>query len=558
MLRTLISLASLLPTLALAQSAGLPLRGDSLVVNNGPGDQTDPHVSGPRVAYTNQLSLSSSEIRYHDLLTGEDLPIPSEGGYDSIADINGDTVVFTRTTNTSRVFRFDVRQGGPAEELAPRSDSDRRAATIGGQTVAWQELGHTAGSVPPEIFAYRLDSAALTRLSEDTAVDRTPAVSMDGSTVTWTKCATSSAGCDIWAAHAVAGGYEVLQLTGPEGEESQSDTNGEVVTYVSRSTVDGVVESDIAWQPVGGGQAQRLSLPGTDTNPNVSGPLIAFERREASAGDTSPNFDITLYDLRTQTFYQLTQTPESETLNDISVGPDGVVRVVWSVREDGNLNVYAFAFGLPPTGCAPPPTDASPAEVCASPGTRPLLGKLQVTRSTGQSEPVSTQLDAQGTGVLCVDNAREGTPTTAGWVWLGPDLAVGPEDFGHDVKSVARAVSLQGPLSLSARVEGKPGSAFQVRVYGESSCGLESDSKGGEFRYGQLVPPERLGTEPGKAQGTRYFVPNGYEGSVREPQPMPLTGCSTGGSGSVLLLGVWVLTSFLGRARSRFPVISRR
>ncbi|MGZ3461781.1 MAG: hypothetical protein ACXU86_25090, partial [Archangium sp.] len=146
MLRTLTTLACLVPALALGQDAGPLLSGTPLVVNDGPGDQTEPHVSGARVAYTNQLDLGRSEIRYHDLLTGEDQAIPNEGAYDSISDISGDVVVFTRTTSASRIMRFDVHQGGSAEELAPRSGADRRSAAIGGQTVAWQELGYTAGS----------------------------------------------------------------------------------------------------------------------------------------------------------------------------------------------------------------------------------------------------------------------------------------------------------------------------------------------------------------------------------------------------------------------------
>jgi Tol biopolymer transport system component len=566
MLRTLFPLVCLVPTLALAQNAGAPLRGNSLVVNNGPGDQTHPHVSGSRVAYTHQPSPSSSEIRYHDLDTSEDRAIPNEGGFDSIADIHGDTVVFTRVTSVSRVYRFDVRQGGPAQEIANRAGADRRTASIGGQRVAWQELGYGASTLTPEIFAYHLESSALTRLSEDMAVDRTPAVSEDGSTVVWTKCATSIDGCDIWTAQAVEGGYDVRQLTGPEGEESQPDANGELVAYVSRRTVDGVVEADIAWQPVGGGDAWRLALPGTDSNPNVSGPLIAFERRETTMDGSMPNFDVMLYDLRTQTFYRLTQTPESETLNDISVGADGVVRVVWSVRESGNLNVYAFAFGLPPADCKPPADTGSPAEVCASPGARPLVGTLQMTRSTGKSERLSTSFEAKGSGVLCVDNAHEGTSVTAGWVWLGTELSVGPEDFGHDVKDVARAVSLQGASSLSALVEGKPGSAFQVRLYGEPpACGSEGDVKvGEELRHGELISPRPLDMAPVKAQPVRYFVPSGYEGPVASVDgAMPLQSCSAGGSGALFLLGLWVLAGLprrdrSSRAKRRFPVISRR
>ncbi|HEX8435349.1 hypothetical protein [Archangium sp.] len=581
MLRTLIPLACLVPALAFAQNAGFPLRGKSLVVNNGPGDQTDPHVSGPVVAYTHQLSLSSSEIRVHDLVTGEDQAIPTEGGYDSLADVSGDTVVFTRTTGSSRVFRFNVRQGGAAQELAPREGADRRVATIGGQTVAWQELGSLTRSEQPEIFAYRLDSLALTRLSEDTSVDRTPAVSVDGTTVAWTKCATSIDGCDIWAAYAVEGGYQVAQLTGTEGEESQPDTNGEVVAYVTRRTVDGVTEADIAWQAVRGGETRRLPLPGPDSNPNVSGPLIAFERREASS--TSPNFDIMLYDLRTQTFYRLTETPESESLNDISVEPDGLARVVWSVRENGDLNVYAYTFRLPPTDCAPP-IDEAPEAVCASPGTRPLLGGLQVTRSTGKPEVLSTRFVSKGTGVLCVDNGFEGTPATTGRVWLGPVLSVGPEDFGHDVKGLAQALSLQGETTLSAQVQGAPGSAFRVRVYGESSCELpplDDGLKGAELLHGQFVPSEPVGAGAEKTLLSRYFVPSGYEGVLESSSgegtggapvvangtfpPLsekPLAGCSAGG-GPVALLGVWMLAALLfrhgtGRARRQAPVTSRR
>jgi hypothetical protein len=339
--------------------------------------------------------------------------------------------------------------------------------------------------------------------------------------------------------------------------------------------VEGVVEADIAWQPVGGGEAWRLALPGTDSNPNVSGPLIAFERRETTADGSLPNFDVMLYDLRTQTFYRLTSTPESETLNDISMGADGVVRVVWSVRENGNLNVYAFAFGLPPADCKPPADAGSPAEVCASPGARPLVGTLQVSRSTGKSERLSTSFEAKGSGVLCVDNAHEGTAVTAGWVWLGTDLHVGPEDFGHDVTGMARAVSLQGQGSLSALVEGKPGSAFRVRLYGEApACGSEGDVKAGaESRHGEFIAPELLDRGLVKPQPARYFVPSGYEGPVAsvnggegtrdELRPTPLPSCSAGGSGSLFLLGLWVLAALPRRDRSsratrRAPVVSRR
>ncbi|OJT20848.1 hypothetical protein BO221_28500 [Archangium sp. Cb G35] len=571
MSRTLIPLLCLLPALALGQPTA-PLTGRTQVVNDGPGDQTDPHVSGALVAYTHQSSLSSSEIRYHDLLTGEDRAIPTEGGYDALADISGNTIVFTRTTDAGRIFRFDVGADGGARELAPRSGAERRAATLGGRTVAWQELGYTAESLPPEIFAYRLDTLALTRLTEDTSMDRSPAVSADGRVVVWTRCATSVDGCDLWAAREVEGGYEVSQLTGPEGEESLPDTNGEVVAYVTRSLVEGVLESDIAWQPVGGGEVHRLALPGTDTNPNVSGPLIAFERRDASSA--TPNFDVVLYDLRTQTYYRLTETPESETLSDISMDAEGLVRVVWTVRQGGNLNVHSYVFRLPADCTRTPIKDT--AAVCASPGTRSLLGSLVVSRSEGAPEVVSTEFESTGTGVLCVDNGFEASPASAGWVWLGVGLHVGPDEIREDVTSLARRVPLQGRLALSAQVAGSPGSAFRVRLYGEMTCDIgprEETSQEPEARYGQLVPAQ-VESRPEAVGFTRYFVPSGYEGKhirggdsetggtpAAAPPEEVRVGCGAAG-GPVVLLGVWMFASLLLRdrrgTRARSLVVSRR
>ncbi len=586
MLRMLILFASLLPTLAVAQAVvGPPLRGRSQIINNGPGHQTDPHVSGSRVAYTHQDEFGS-QIRYHEMLTGEDRGIPNDGGFDFVADISGDTVVFSRISDSIAVYRYDVSQGGEPELLAPRSALDRRAATVGERSVAWQDFGYTS-KLAPEIVAYGLDTGVLTRLSEDALLDRTPSVSPDGKTTAWAKCALDQTSCDIWHAREVEGGYEVSRLTGSEGEEFQPDTNGEVVVYVTRQLLDGAYESDIAWQPVGGGPVQRLALPGVDANPNVSGSLIAFERR-ASAGDS---FDIVLYDLRTQTFYRLTETPENETLSDISVAEDGLVRVVWSVLEKDDLNVYAYTFRLPEV-CEPVRSVEDPSAICDEPGAWRMLGSLEVGRAVGRPEVDSTNIDAMGTGVLCVDNGFGGSPATSGEVTLGEGLYVEPDSFRHDVLSVARVVPLQGLSRLAARVAGAPGSAFRVRVYGEPVCGAEPDDsslEGGEFRYGTLVSPESQGGPADKSALERYFVPAGYEGqdsagkpsggvsteapseggktpeeasvSGEQPelQPLPLQGgCSTGG-GAVAAFGVLLLATLLVRPeRARVRVRSSR
>jgi Tol biopolymer transport system component len=546
MMRTLTILASLLPALAVAQmTVGAPLRGKPQVVNDGPGHQTNPRVSGARVTYTHQDG-SGSQIRYHDLLTGEDRGIPYEGGFDVVSDVFGDSVVFTRIDRSIAIYHYDVRQGGRPELLAPRPEMDRRAASVGRRTVAWQDLGYTS-RLAPEIAAYGLDTGVLTRLTEDGMLDRTPSVGEDGKTVVWSKCAIDETSCDIWQAREVAGGYEVLRLTGPEGEEFKPDTDGKVVVYVSRRLTGGVEERDIAWQPVGGGPEQRLVLPGVEANPNVSGSLIAFERRASPDG----SFDIAIYDLRTHTLYTLTDTPENEMLSDISVSEDGQVRVVWSVMGKEDLDVYAYTFRLPER-CEPVPSVEDPDAVCERPGARWLLGKLEVGRVAGRPEEASMEFEATGTGVLCVDNGFGGEPATAGWVSLGEDLSVGPDSFRHRVERVSRVVPLQGRSVLSARLAGEPGSAFRVRVYGELVCGGASEDfelEQAELRYGTPVQPEEVDAAEVRIF-SRYFVPAGYEGpSSSALEPLPLWGgCSTGG-GTVALLGVLLFAAWLWRSR---------
>ena len=119
MRRLLMTWLCCLPAVALAQSLGEPLVGSRNVVNAGPGDQSDPHVSEGLVAYTSEVQ-GLSEIRYHQLSTGQDQAIPNGGAYDFVADVSGDTVVFTRVSEASSIFAFNVRTQAPAVEVAPQ------------------------------------------------------------------------------------------------------------------------------------------------------------------------------------------------------------------------------------------------------------------------------------------------------------------------------------------------------------------------------------------------------------------------------------------------------
>jgi len=78
-------LAAMVATAALAASLGTvpafaqaTLIGTTQTVNDGLGDQTDPHVSGDFVAYTSNAD-GNNRIRYHVLSTSTDAVVPNNG-----------------------------------------------------------------------------------------------------------------------------------------------------------------------------------------------------------------------------------------------------------------------------------------------------------------------------------------------------------------------------------------------------------------------------------------------------------------------------------------------
>jgi Tol biopolymer transport system component len=489
MQRLILAVLCWVPVVAVGQTLGEPLVGTRKVVNNGPGNQSDPHVSGSLVAYTNETQ-GMSEIRYHDLSTSQDLAIPNGGAYDFVADISGDTVVFTRVLSSSNsIFTYNVATQGPAVEVAPQPSSNRRGAVVGNGTVVWQDFSYPTPSSQPEIAAFDLNTQTLVRLTNDNLLDRTPAVSTDGSVIVWAKCASGNSGCDVWQAVSVPGpdGFQMMALTGSEGEESQPDSNGQTAVYAStRTDASGVTDRDIFWKPVGGGTEYRLALPGLDANPSISGTLIAFERQDPSA--PTANYDIMLFDLKTQTLYRLTATPQSENLNDISVGADGLVRVVWSLPEN-EFDVHSFIFQLPGNpGCEEPAPETAE-EACNNPGDRPLLASVNMSRAAGEPPEVGRSLEGPGEAVVCVDNGFGGSRATAGWVEINGQTVVDPSAFQQDVELIARTVEIEDTTSMSVRIAGKPlDSAFRVRVYGPHIA-CDGGFRGTEIIAGESVTP---------------------------------------------------------------------
>jgi hypothetical protein len=402
------------PGTVAAYSTGTTLGGTTTTVNAGAGAQTDPHIDGNLVSYTSQIS-GGAEIRYFNFATNSDHAIPvALPAMDYLSDVSGSTIVFTRREYPySSIWAFDTATPGPAVELAPLVDSNRRVARIGGTTVAWQDLSlSTDTQVVSEIVTYDLVTGVSVRLTDDLLYDTNPAVSPDGNVIVWEKCATSVSPCDIWQATRTGDVWAVSQVTSASTETQGSgpDTNGTLVVYGAQRAGN-ATGADIYWKPIAGGAENQLALPGDQQNPNISGSVIAFEGR--SMLDPNPNWDIYLYNLATSTLYRLTDTPLlDETLNDISV-VGNQVRVVWSVGEGpydiygpaGDLNVYGYTFTMPSAPDTTPPvvTITSPVD-----GATYMQGQV-VTPAWTATDPDDATLTT--TAPATVDTSTVGTHT---------------------------------------------------------------------------------------------------------------------------------------------------
>lgn len=383
----------------------------------GAGNQTDPHVSGNLVSYTNAEGINSG-IRYHDLTTGVDAAIPNEGHRDSLSDISGSTVVFRRiftdgSTTTRPILAFNTATGGPAVELDPKPGARREFPAIGAGTVAWVELVGTSGG-ESNVVMYERATGLATPLTSDGLANQRPAVSPDGSAVTWAKCQTSNyLGCDVYVT------FDGLptQLTDSTGEDIMPDTNGEQVFYAS----DAGGDFDIWWETLDGTGERQLVLTDvdgtTETNPNVSGNLVLFEREVPG----SRAGDLWLYDLTTRTLYQLTSTPGvDEVLSDISVAPDGTIWVVWAQPDGltaGHNDVMAMSFRLDPNR-APDCAGVVPSTA----GLWPADLRFAPVGLSGASDPDGDPVTLSVTAVTQDEPVNDlGDGNTAPDAQLGPD-----------------------------------------------------------------------------------------------------------------------------------------
>jgi Tol biopolymer transport system component len=341
-----VALLASAPSLATAATPanGGAVGGTITVINNSAGDQDDPHVSGDLVTYT-ERSATASTVRYYHFSTRIDQAIPKPpDADDSLPDVSGNNIVFTRrSAGCNAIMVLDATATPPTPaEVAPTACPQRVGTAIGNTTVAYIDFASGSGVT----FAADLAGGDPVQLSSGAGTTQNPAVDPSGNAVVWEQCASSIINCDIMRAVRTGGGWGAAQpVANPATPEANPDTDGTWVVY-DADRAGSFTGHDIYFRPLAGGDETQLQIAGFQTNPSISHGVIAFESR-ITAGAPA---DIFVYVIATNTLYQVTtEATIDHQLSDVSVLPNGDVRVVWSANDGvaGDYNVYARTFTVP-------------------------------------------------------------------------------------------------------------------------------------------------------------------------------------------------------------------
>jgi Tol biopolymer transport system component len=449
---------------ALAQSAlaytGTGTAYPLSVVDNGTGQQTDPHISGQYVVYTDQQGGGTAAIEYFDFLSSATVPTAS-GASDILADVSGGTVVFTRVfSGSSAIYAYPI--GGTPVEVAPVASPLRRNPAIGGSTIAWEDTGVSTSS-NPELVVF--SDGSMTQLTNDPPADRNPSVSPDGSTVVWEKCAGPGS-CDIYGATESGGSWTVTALAQSADNEVFPDTNGDSVVY---SRLAGGSPQVYVGSVSGGGAQAIPAPPGLvgATHPRIAGDFVVFE------GSDGLQSDVWVYDLVNNALHRITDTAENESLADVGVvvGSGALtVSVVWQTNEGGDTNAYATRFNFPFDNV--PPLLSVPGTITV-PATAPDGAVVTYTATATDNEdpsPVVTCSPPSGSmfpigtrTVTCKSSDASGNVSQASFLVT----VKGAADQINDLVALVDSYGLPG--KLRKRLDAKLREAARLLAQGETN-----------------------------------------------------------------------------------------
>lgn len=480
------TLAMVAPSGALGYTStgtGYPL----ITVDDGAGAQQDPRISGNLAAYTDDQGGTSAHIEYFDFATNATNSIAKPPNtIDFLSDVSSDGIVFTRLSSAgSAIYLYSVNAGFSIE-VSPVAAPARRNPSVGGPTIVWEDAGVSATPDPELVVATDVFGATPPfELTNDAAADRNPNVSPNGATIVWEKC---SATCDVYAATGVGAPWMTTTPVATSGaDEIWPDTNGTEVVYASNAG-----GSYHVYATTVGGTPAQLVVPGSvsENHPAISGHFVAFE---ASNGTQT---DVWVYDLSTSTARRITDTPESETLADLTITVSGGTttgRVVWQTIE-ADANVYASQFqtaGAPAALSLSPAADTNPvgtshtvtAAVLDAAGqvVPSVIVRFGVTGSvtaSGQCTSGATgqcSFSYQGPQLPGADLISAFADTDGDGVWDQCLVALGcaGEPDATATKAWVLPTSTAGQANGGGQIQSAAGDKISFGFYGKSAGGLQ-------------------------------------------------------------------------------------
>jgi hypothetical protein len=442
------STAAVLPGAAMGVTPldGGTVGGTTVAVDDTAGDQLDPHVSGDLAAYTDAADPALALIRYYDFLSAvsPNASIPAgPDDIDTLSDVNSGHIAFARYNTVSGVRACMVFDVASHTTIPIGSATQAGATALGGDTVAF------ANGSPGEIMVGSISNpgGALTDVSASGDNDVSPAVSPNGSLIAWASCTGFS--CSIMKSTRSAGVWSAPALV-RAAPAANPDTDGTNIVYDAPHDVTDDSSRDIFFQPVGGGAETQIVLPGVERNPSISGGVIAFE------GATEPGFaaDVYVYQIGSNKVFRVTNTGPTaanlygidETLNDVTVLPNGDVRVVWAADDDSSepfaRNIYARTFTLPPV---PAGDTTLPSVTITTPADGAVYTKNQLVLADYACED-----EPGGSGVASCDGpVASGDPIDTASIG-NHDFTVDSADIAGNPATVTNVYGVVFPVGSSA------------------------------------------------------------------------------------------------------------
>lgn len=306
--------------------------GTTTQLTTNAASQTDSSISGSVVVWTDQRN--GNDDIYFCIVTdcaGTEQQVTTGSNPQRLNDVSGTLIAYTDVNGASRVVRvFDTATSTTTTILDPSADQNPR---LDGRFVVFERGPASA----VDVYAVDLVTGIETAVATTAGLELSPVVG-DGRVV-YERHATASSPGDIFLYDLTTGQVTEIEV-GPV-DARRPDIDGDIVTWYERSALG---DSDIAIHDLATGVTTRLSLPGNQHSPHVSGDVVAFD------DNASENVDIGLYHIPTGTFEEVTTAPTAEFLTNISGN-----RVVYTSNETGNLDIFVFEFelNLPEIGVAP-------------------------------------------------------------------------------------------------------------------------------------------------------------------------------------------------------------